>query len=460
MNMNCDSDDNYDDVDAYEIANDDTDMMAPLNINQLLNQTSVSASAHATNATNPERRCFDYAEDDNKTFANAADSHTQETRSVADTVSNAQYTALPSLTSETEATAVDESPGVAVDEDGGTTWSVRRFDPATQLHPDSVVLLLGKRGTGKSVLLKDLMSHMKDKLYAGIAMTPTQDSIDVFEEFLPRSFVYDDFNKDVIDRVLETKRVLSRRNARKRKQLAAAGLSEDKRYIALIMDDCMFEKKNMKNKAVRDVFMNGRHEDLFFVNLQQYVMDMGPDLRSNVDFVFALRDSSMENRAKLWKSFFGIFKNYDDFSDLMDGCTENYEAMVLATRVQSNDWRDCVFWYKARHPIPSFRLGDPKMWYLNYKFGRLPCDADKDHDHLIKGAINCMLKQHGEEEEEQSHENVNDEKKMQEIAEKAREDERRKLMEKQAKDQAKRDLKRKRVRKLGPEPTARKPLTF
>jgi len=200
---------------------------------------------------------------------------------------------------------------------------------------------------------------------------------------------------------------------------------------------------------------------LFFVNLQQYIMDMGPDLRSNVDFVFALRDTSLENRVKLWKSFFGMFKDYNDFSDLMDGCTENFEAMVLATRVQSNDWRDCVFWYKARHPVPNFRLGDPKMWYLNYKFGRLPCDADHDHDHLVQGTVSRMF--HGETaEEEAEREEQEQDRKMLELAEKAKEDARRQMMEKQAKEQAKRALKRKKVKKLGGPSSAvsRVPLSF
>lgn len=274
----------------------------------------------------------------------------------------------------------------SLDGEGATTWNIKCFDPGV-MKPDATVLLLGKRGTGKSTLLQDLMYHMHTHLFAGIAMAPTEDSVIMFESFLPRCFVFDDFKADAVERLMHTKRLLSRMNRKKQKQAELSGQQFVRRHVSVLLDDCMYDKKNLKHTAVRDIFMNGRHEDVFFVNLQQYVMDMGPDMRNQVDYIFAMRDTSMENRIKLWKTFFGMFSDYNDFSEVFDSCTENYECMVLCNRSQSNDWKDCIYWYKAMSPVPKFRIGHPVMWYLNYKFASLPCDADAQNEALIKNAV-------------------------------------------------------------------------
>lgn len=273
-----------------------------------------------------------------------------------------------------------------VDSDGATQWHIKCFDPSV-MKADATVLLLGKRGTGKSTLLQDLMYHVHTRLFAGIAMAPTEDSVTMFESFLPRCFVFNNFSVDAVERLMQTKRVLSRMNRKKQSQAELEGKEFVRRHVAVLLDDCMYEKKNLKHTAIRDIFMNGRHEDVFFMNLQQYVMDMSPDMRNQVDYIFALRDTSMENRVKLWKTFFGMFSDYSDFSEVFDRCTENYECLVLCNRSQSNDWRDCIYWYKAMSPVPKFRIGHPVMWYLNYRYASLPCEEDAQNEALIKSAV-------------------------------------------------------------------------
>jgi len=340
--------------------------------------------------------------------------------------------------------------GIFEDEDGTPATAVMRFDPTT-IKPDATVLLLGKRGTGKSTLLIDLMSYMESKLYAGIAMAPTQDSIDMFESFLPRSLVFSDFNADAVGRLMNAKRLLSRMNKRKQKRATERGEAYTKRHIAVLLDDCMSDKKNLKHNEVRDVFMNGRHEDVFFVNLQQYLMDMGPELRAQIDYVFVMRDSSHDSRVKLWRNFFGMFGDYQDFADLLDSCTENYECLVLNTRVQSNKFQDCIFWYKARSPAPEFRIGAPAMWYLNYKFGMLPCDADRENEARIADEVNKTFfgETVDEAAERAERERAEQDRLEQEALAKARKVAERKIVEKKAREDAQRKLGRKRILKLG-----------
>jgi len=41
------------------------------------------------------------------------------------------------------------------------------------MKPHRIVLAVGRRGMGKSVLMRDLMQHLSDRVDFGLAMTPT-----------------------------------------------------------------------------------------------------------------------------------------------------------------------------------------------------------------------------------------------------------------------------------------------
>lgn len=232
---------------------------------------------------------------------------------------------------------------------------IRRFDPAC-IAPGRIVLLIGKRGTGKSFLAKDLLYHMRKDVHIPVVMSPTHSSIADFEKFVPRSLIHDRFNPDTIQSLIDSQR-------------ARAHTGKKLRNVCLVLDDCMYDKKCLRSVAMRDIFMNGRHSRLGLIIAVQYLMDLDPAARSQIDYVFTLRENIISNRKKLWQFFFGMWANYDDFAAVMDACTNNHEALVL-DNVSSgtNDVTKCVFWYKASATIPTdFRLGSRTMWKLHYR---------------------------------------------------------------------------------------------
>ncbi len=240
--------------------------------------------------------------------------------------------------------------------------NIRRFDPST-IAPDAVVLLVGKRGTGKSTLLKDIMYHMRNKLDFGLAMSPTEECTSDLSSYVPGSCIYGDFAGDKVDALLEEQRKAIKRGSGRR--------------VFLVLDDCMYDKKIMRGINVRNLFMNGRHRRIFFINCQQYVMDMPPDLRSQVDYVFVMRDNIRSNKEKLWKFFFGMFSSFAEFNAVMDSCTQNYECLVYDGSSKSNNVEDCIFWYKGDYTLPDFRLCRSVYWKLHEQYSK---DDDPDDD--------------------------------------------------------------------------------
>ena len=130
--------------------------------------------------------------------------------------------------------------------------------------------------------------------------------------------------------------------------------------------------------------MNGRHWKIFFMLTMQYCMDLPPALRANVDYVFILRENIIQNREKLYKSFFGIFPTFDMFNKVMDACTENYECVVLDNTSKSNRIEDCVFWYKATIR-KNFKVGAPEYWQAHKKMITTKKNGPRIDPNKIKG---------------------------------------------------------------------------
>lgn len=228
---------------------------------------------------------------------------------------------------------------------------LRKFNPAS-MKDDKVCVLIGKRNTGKSTLVTDILYH-KRHLPAGIVMSATEEGNHHYQQYVPDLFIYGDYDREAIERVLERQRQILLQN----KPISPA---------FILLDDCMYDKKFMKDTCIRKCFMNGRHWKIFFMLTMQYCMDLTPDLRANVDYVFILRENIIQNREKLYKAFFGIFPTFDMFNQIMNACTENYECLVLDNTSKSNKIEDCVFWYKAKlHP--QFRIGSPQLWNYHKK---------------------------------------------------------------------------------------------
>jgi len=222
---------------------------------------------------------------------------------------------------------------------------LRKFDPS-KIGNDKVCVVIGKRGTGKSTLVTDLLYH-KRNIPVGVVMSATEEGNHYYKQFIPDLFIYGDYSKDTIEKVI----------ARQKKLVALNKM--DPAFI--LLDDCMYNKSFMKDTCIRQCFMNGRHWKIFFLMTMQYCMDLSPDLRANVDYVFVLRENVIQNRERLYKAFFGVFPSFDLFNKVMSACTENFECLVLDNTSRSNKLEDCVFYYKA--PIrKGFRIGSDAMW--------------------------------------------------------------------------------------------------
>ena len=227
----------------------------------------------------------------------------------------------------------------------------------TRIKHDKVVVMIGKRETGKSFLIKDLLWHHQ-QIPCGTVISGTEGANQFYSKIVPPLFVHEEYSPLVLSNVLKRQKLIGKKIV---KDLSERGTTSVDPRNFLILDDCLFDTSWIRDKNVRYLFMNGRHVHTMFVIAMQYAMGIPPSLRTNIDYVFILRENIVSNRRKLYEQYAGMFPDFDSFCQVMNQCTENFECLVIDNNAKSNKLEDQVFWYKAS-PRPDFRMCSPEIW--------------------------------------------------------------------------------------------------
>jgi hypothetical protein len=220
------------------------------------------------------------------------------------------------------------------------TFNIRRFN-ISQIPDDSVVILIGKRNTGKSWVAKEILHHYRDIPF-GVAISPTDHVNPFFSTFMPKGLIAPEFNPSIIDRVLARQEKM-KMIAKKRDSVSS---KIDKRAF-LILDDCLADSKKWKSSTqVNTVVLNGRHYNILFLLTLQYAKGVPPVIRVNADFIILTKGFCGENLRNIYKEFFGCFDSYSMFKQIINSLG-SYECLVLNNLTQSTKLEDKVFWFKA-----------------------------------------------------------------------------------------------------------------
>ena len=211
----------------------------------------------------------------------------------------------------------------------------------------SKISVIGKPGSGKSVLIKALLHAKKDIIPIATVISGSEDTNRFYSELFPDLFIYEKFKLSIID------------NVQKRQKLAKANLPNS--WAALIMDDCMDDVKVFNDPTMIGLMKNSRHWNLLSIFANQYVFDFKPVIRSNIDGVFIFREPNQSNREKIYKNFASIIPTYKLFCQIMDEITTDYTSIYINNQTTSNDWRECVFYYKAPL-VEDFKFGCDEYW--------------------------------------------------------------------------------------------------
>ena len=223
-----------------------------------------------------------------------------------------------------------------------------------------VVVLIGRRDTGKSFLVRDLLFYHQD-IPVGTVISGTEEGNGFYGKLVPKLFIHNEYNTVIIENILKRqKQVL--KQIKKEMETFKKSAIDPRTFV--ILDDCLFDATWSRDKLMRLLFMNGRHWKIMLIITMQYPLGIPPTLRTNIDYVFILREPYIANRKRIYENYAGMFPTFESFCQVMDQCTENYECLVINNNSKSNKLQEQVFWYKADNHN-DFKLGSKEYWEMS-----------------------------------------------------------------------------------------------
>lgn len=211
------------------------------------------------------------------------------------------------------------------------------------------LVIIGKPKSGKSNLIRALMYYKKHLIPAAMVMCSTEDVNGDYKRYLPDTFLFNEYDEDKIQEYIN------------RQKLSVKHLPNP--WSLLLLDDCTDDPAAFRKPIQHQLYKYGRHWQMLYIVSLQYALDIKPSIRTSVDGVFIFRDPNLKNRRSLYENYASVIPDFQTFCDLMDAITEQYTALYIHNMSETNNWQDCVFYYKAPDMSKvTFRFGSNDYW--------------------------------------------------------------------------------------------------
>ena len=113
---------------------------------------------------------------------------------------------------------------------------LRKFN-MNEIDDDKVVVLIGKRDTGKSFLCRDLLFH-KQHIPVGQVISGTEAANSFYSSIVPKLFIHGEFKKEIIANILKRQKLMI--------EQIKQNPNMDPRAF-LILDDCLYDQSWVKD---------------------------------------------------------------------------------------------------------------------------------------------------------------------------------------------------------------------
>ena len=235
---------------------------------------------------------------------------------------------------------------------------VSKFDPG-RLNADKglkilgyFILIMGKRGSGKTSVALDFMYYLQGHVDYAIAISATASVSNVLKSIIPPVFVHKSGSPEFISKLMTTQRKFIEQGSPKR--------------MVLFIDDMAFDKKFLASEEFSELIFNGRWYNVTVILTTQYSKAMPPGIRTNVDLCITMKQTNIIVKRAMYEEFFGIVTS-KDFDKIMAQTTKNFQALVFDNRTQADNLDEVLFWFKANlaHLEPGkIKLVKPSFWAL------------------------------------------------------------------------------------------------
>ena len=236
--------------------------------------------------------------------------------------------------------------------------NIRQFSFRRDLPPSATIVIVGAPGTGKSNLIEYIVWILQDK-YPVHKIFDGSDEVDKrWELFVHPLYINHEYNKK------EDENYVSRQ-----KKCINDPHCNNPRAIC-ITNDCSDDSNIFKDKLVKGKFKNGsRRWDHLDIYGMQYIKDLPTDVRKSISYAIIFREKNVEEREKIYKTLGGECGTKQDFFQIWDQLSGDFDFMVVNKRTQSNNLEDIIFFGNVMNmrdenniPKGELKVGCRESW--------------------------------------------------------------------------------------------------
>lgn len=245
---------------------------------------------------------------------------------------------------------------------------IRKFS-AKEFKPYSNIVIIGKRETGKSSVIKWICYYKHKRTRFPLVISETALLQGMFKGVIPDNLIHTKFNIPALEQLK-----IMQANIRKAYDRGDPKWKKSKKDACIILDDISALDKNwQKEESVKSFFTAGRHYFTDMIISIHDVMLLGPGMRGNTDYIVITKVTDQPSYEKIYKNYWNpAFGDRKTFNEILSKCTDGFKCLVIDNKSLnvSSNMTDCIFYMENPHPkkIPKHKLCSKVIWETCKKF--------------------------------------------------------------------------------------------
>jgi len=200
-----------------------------------------------------------------------------------------------------------EGGGRAAGEDAPITIGYLNDAPGMlerRVPPRKINIAIGGTGSGKSVMMLNLLLHHRKYYTYGLAVCPTTEGQEQLSRIMPSSLIVPELTIPLLKMFLDFGHYMS------------TVYNEDNMPMSfLYLDDMAYDTAFFKTREFKRLINNGRHMGIGTYMTVQYEFMIPPAVRMQAHHVFVFKTTREDSIANYHTEFFSIIPKREFFSD-------------------------------------------------------------------------------------------------------------------------------------------------
>ena len=182
---------------------------------------------------------------------------------------------------------------------------------------NKIICFCAKRNSGKSQLLRYLVTCSKNRFSKIFAICPTESVNHFYSDLIPASNIFPQYKEEWVESLIS-----------KMTEINSGKNDKEAKHILLILDDCCSDSNFHQSKTLKKLATRGRHIKIAVMITCQYIYQIPPVIRNNCDYIYV--GQMNQQGLKLLTDEF-LMGNIDkkEFVDLYHNNTNDYNFLVI-----------------------------------------------------------------------------------------------------------------------------------